>query len=230
MRGDARVNTTGRRAIVDLQYVRRPSTPPPPTPVPPPMVAGRKAWPGGKLVSNKRQALYKFLKRKQDNGEQLTDAQLHTLAAIVRENSTGSSSSSGGGSSSSGSTRNFSKQDINGPLLLNQLAAKAGIVEVAGLSSSDSYSDEGFEVEMVAWDARPKPRLTKPRAFAAKTSAASKKVLKKINFKKGKYAPKQRNRGGRAQRGNKGLAPASRAAATVDDLEAQLSNGLKAQR
>ena len=65
---------------------------PAPVPEAPPAAKPRICHPGGKMRSNKNEALLLFLKRKQHKGENLTDEQLAALAVAADEASASSSS------------------------------------------------------------------------------------------------------------------------------------------
>ncbi|CAM9559176.1 unnamed protein product [Ectocarpus sp. 8 AP-2014] len=73
-------------------------------PTPPPLPK-RIAWPGGKIVSNKDEALANFLRRKVDQGQTLTPEQMAMLKRMAYSNTSASvpPGGSGGGTTAAAS-------------------------------------------------------------------------------------------------------------------------------
>jgi hypothetical protein len=109
-----------QQRVVSLGHLRFEGERNPWDPKPSTTTAPRRiAWPGGQLTSNKEEALFKFLKRRQDNGEEITPAQLQQLAKLTAD--------------SQQQQQQHSSQDAS--VLLQKLAKKARITE-EGIQSS----------------------------------------------------------------------------------------------
>jgi hypothetical protein len=109
-----------QQRVVSLGHLRFEGERNPWDPKPSASTAPRRiAWPGGQLTSNKEEALFKFLKRRQDNGEEITPAQLQQLAKLTAD-------------SRQQQQQQHSSEDAS--VLLQKLAKKARITE-EGISS-----------------------------------------------------------------------------------------------
>jgi hypothetical protein len=110
-----------QQRVVSLGHLRFEGERNPWDPKPSTATAPRRiAWPGGQLTSNKEEALFKFLKRRQDNGEEITPAQLQQLAKLTAD-------------SQQQQQQQHSSEDAS--VLLQKLAKKARITE-EGIQSS----------------------------------------------------------------------------------------------